>query len=185
MAEPQDQHEEEGPMAPAQLVEAMKALHKERIFVPPAVDEAVLREARQHLSQTEPRQFGWRPWVSWAAMAACLALIAWLVQRPDAGPDGGRFAPEDINHDGRVDILDAFALARKIETAGTLEPRWDINGDGRINRADVSAIADRAVTLTQTSLPTKRADTGDHRRIGLGSLTETVSVSVKTGGNRL
>src|SRR6185369_1280179 len=71
------------------------------------------------------------------------------------------FTREDINRDGRVDVLDAFALARRIETGGTLDPRWDINGDGRVDRADVNVIAARAVNLAQAEPEQKRsADRG-------------------------
>jgi hypothetical protein len=47
----------------------------------------------------------------------------------------------------RVDILDAFLLARRIESGGPLDAGWDINGDGRIDGDDVDAIAFAAVRL--------------------------------------
>lgn len=136
------------PKATPKLAAALKDLHKARIFVPPAVDEVVLARAREHLEQLPKRQPGWRPLLPWAALAASFVIGAWLVHtltRP-AAPTA-IFAREDINRDGRVDILDAFALARQIESGGTLDARWDITGDGRINRADVDAIATRAVNL--------------------------------------
>jgi hypothetical protein len=75
-------------------------------------------------------------------------------------------APGDINRDARVDILDAFGLARKVaawayEDANlspligrkpprTVDRSWDVNGDGRIDDADVQWIAARAVMLDRS-----------------------------------
>ena len=56
--------------------------------------------------------------------------------------------PSDLDHNGRVDILDAFHLARQLD-ADIAPAAGDINSDGRIDRADVEAIAMKAVTLTQ------------------------------------
>src|SRR5206468_7646984 len=164
MAE-QKQHPEEASLqAPEKLVEALNHLQKERIFVPPTVDHAVLRGAREHLRRLEGPQSGWKPWLSWAAMAACLALAVWLGERFSNPTRARAFAREDINRDGHVDVLDAFALARQIETGGTLDPRWDINGDGRVDRADVNAIAARAVDLAQAEpVPKRNADLKQHR----------------------
>lgn len=167
MAEQNQHPEEEGLQAPEKLVEALNHLQKERIFVPPPLDHAVLRGAREHLRRLERPQSGWKPWLSWAAMAACLALGAWLGQRFMNPTPGGSFDRADINSDGRVDILDAFVLAGKIQTGGTLDPRWDINGDGRVDRADVNAIAVRAVSLAQGGPEQKRsAALSPHREGG-------------------
>lgn len=53
----------------------------------------------------------------------------------------------DIDRNGRVDILDAFKLARLIESAESTEARWDINGDGMVDRKDVDSVAFDAVRL--------------------------------------
>ena len=157
MSELNPHTEDEDLQAPNSLVEALNHLYKERVFVPPAVDDAMSREARKHLQRLQRTKPGWKPWLSWAAMAACLTLAIWLGERLTRPSGGKSFAREDINRDGRVDILDAFALARKIETGGTLDPRWDINGDGRIDRVDVKAIAARAVSLAQAGTAPKRS----------------------------
>src|SRR5438034_803362 len=102
MAEP-NQHEEESLQAPEKLVDALSHLKKERVFVPPTVDEAVLRGAREHLRRLERPQSGWKPWLSWAAMAACLALAVWLVEHFTSPTRARPFAREDINRDGHVD----------------------------------------------------------------------------------
>ncbi len=55
--------------------------------------------------------------------------------------------PADIDLNGRVDILDAFKLARHIESDARPDARWDINGDGLVNRTDVDNVARAAVRL--------------------------------------
>ena len=46
-----------------------------------------------------------------------------------------------------MDILDAFALANRLETGATPEDQWDMNGDGQVNQADVDEISAVAVKL--------------------------------------
>src|SRR6266511_923352 len=157
MAEQNQLPEEASLQAPEKLLEALNDLQKERIFVPPAVDHAVLRGAREHLRRLKQPQSGWKPWLSWSAVAACLALAVWLGERFSNLTSARPFAREDINRDGRVDVLDAFALARRIDTGGTLDPRWDINGDGYVDRADVNAIAAHAVSLAQAGPEQRRS----------------------------
>jgi len=59
--------------------------------------------------------------------------------------------PADIDHNGRVDMLDAFQLARRIEAivepTAPLDVRWDMNGDGRVDREDIKTVALAAVRL--------------------------------------
>ncbi|MBI2926381.1 MAG: hypothetical protein HYY24_11860 [Verrucomicrobia bacterium] len=165
---------DEEPHAPAELVEALKSLHRVRIFVPPSVDEAVLAKARAHLAEStstrgtrsiraalakaraylaefNPMPFAWRPLAPWAALAASLVIVAWLAHtltKPASNPDGGTtFAREDLNQDGKVDILDALVLARTIEQGQTPGGQFDLNGDGAMDRRDAEVIAKRAVNL--------------------------------------
>ncbi len=168
MAERDKSFDGEDLQAPPRLVEALKNLHQERLFIPPTVDEQVLRAAREHLQGLERPDVAARQWLSWAAMAACLALTVWLAALFGGPPRPGKTGREDINHDGRIDILDAFALARNIETGATIDPRWDINGDGRVDRADVIAIANRAVSLGRFSAALMIQDPPDIRLVPSG-----------------
>ena len=55
----------------------------------------------------------------------------------------------DINNDGRVDILDAFVVARGIAHHEQLPAAWDVNGDGVIDQKDVDLLAQMAVTVSK------------------------------------
>ncbi len=95
------------------------------------------RRSTQHL----PRQLS-----RWAALAASIAVVMVLTSRA-AQPRV--VAAADVDRSGRVDVLDAFALARSIERGRTLQPVWDLNRDGTIDDRDVQAIAERAVRINR------------------------------------
>lgn len=77
--------------APPELVSALKRLSQEHPFVPPAVDEAVLRAAQQHLGRVEFRKTEhrgpalvsgklrplWR-WMRWLAAATAVITVVFL-----------------------------------------------------------------------------------------------------------
>jgi len=127
---------------PTELVGRLRALaSKTAVLVPRSVDEAVLLQARKHFSEVRRRRARFTAaW--WTAAAASIALMAVvglsLIQRP-------RYERADIDRNGRVDILDAFALARTLQRGAVKGP--DMNGDGVVNRADVDIIAAQAVKL--------------------------------------
>jgi|TARA_B100001971_G_scaffold210115_1_gene234941 hypothetical protein len=164
---------EQEPGVPAKLVADLKGLHKEHIFVPPKVDESILDAAREHLGDTsgksaeqEPMRQPWiLQWAPWASAAACLMLILFLTfpggkqnssLTSDAAPRqpfpspaivATKISPKDINRDGQVDILDAFALANRLEDGEAHQDQWDMNGDGQVDQADVDEISAVAVKL--------------------------------------
>ncbi|MEN6578378.1 MAG: dockerin type I domain-containing protein [Phycisphaerales bacterium] len=121
--------------------------------VPPQVDGAILEQARRRLTKRRPMILRFRWAAGIAAAAAVIALVAVLhmqpaTRRPQSvarvtGPE----SRIDLDGNGRVDILDAFRLAKGIESRGPADSNWDINGDGRINRADVDTVAFAAVRL--------------------------------------
>src|SRR5581483_5488985 len=130
--DPNTRRDGEEPSAPPALVAALKELPARRVFVPSTLDAAVLAAARRHL-EPRPARRGWiAQWRSWPAFAgAALLLIALLLWLGRTG--GERFAREDLNQDGRVDILDAFQLARELRSAA--KP-VDVNGDGVVDDRD-------------------------------------------------
>ena len=139
-------HDGEEPQAPPRLVAALKELPPRRVFVPPTLDERVIRAARQHLAA--PQRTGWvglRPWLSWLALAASCFVIAMLVLLT-IRKTPTRQASADLNHDGQVDILDAFQLERDLQ-ARKKAVGPDVNGDGVVDGKDVTALAAKAVAL--------------------------------------
>jgi hypothetical protein len=140
---------EENLDAPEKLVAALKSLPQPRLFIPPTLDEAILKEARRRISPTVKRPLaGWGWWVRWAAVTAAMVLLVGLAWQWNQGSRGSSFAREDLNQDHRVDILDAFILARRIEGPGPVPGVvLDLNGDGVVDDRDVRALAAQAVRL--------------------------------------
>ena len=142
--------------APEALVEDLRSLHGKGPEVPPEVDVAVMRMARARLE----RRGRPAPAVRWAlagAVAGCMLLVSLLLSVPgrlamDAARGPVAVAREDLDGNGRVDILDAFALARHLETRRPPKTEWDINGDGQVDGADVDLVAMAAVSLERRSL---------------------------------
>jgi Dockerin type I domain len=138
--------------APPKLVAALRRSQAGRVFVPPTVDEAILRAARNHLAparRTKQSLFGvWLRWPAVAASFALLVVVAYRLVRPESTSNPRTsYAQADLNHDGRVDILDALQLARQLESGGQPSPASDINGDGSVDRRDAAVIATMAVKL--------------------------------------
>jgi hypothetical protein len=124
---------------PDELSGELKRLYRQPAFVPQAMDDAVLGAAKRKLHRRRQRLW---PWVG-AAAAAMLMVGIWLGSEPATR----QYAREDIDRSGRVDILDALAIARNLQAADT---SYDINGDGVVNEADVDAVAMQAVALPGT-----------------------------------
>ena len=130
--------------APAKLAAALKASARRKVFVPTTVDEAILKAARAQLRpEDKPNVLRMPRWLFWPALAGgcvAVALIAHVLTPR-------QFAREDLNRDGKVDILDSFALARQLKNGDSLPALLDINGDGVVDERDVNAIASQAVAL--------------------------------------
>ena len=149
--------------------EDLNTLFKPQFSVPPELDRAIMDQAHQHLIPRHWRHRIFHHISLWrVAAAAAVIIFAFslnLTQKP--GPRTSRTVlvkaqAVDIDRNGRVDILDAFKLARHIEsvesTDKSLSPvssmgqalrkqGWDINGDGLVDRNDVDLVALSAVRL--------------------------------------
>ncbi len=152
------------------LSEDFNALFKPQFSVPPELDRAVMDQANRRLVQRHWRHRIFRHISLWrVAAAAAVIIFAFslnLTQKP--GPTTSRSIlveaqAIDIDRNGRVDILDAFKLARHIESADRTKTNlspvsstgqalrkqgWDINGDGLVDRNDVDSVAFAAVSLS-------------------------------------
>src|SRR6266853_3474966 len=133
--------------APPRLIEALSRASSERIFVPPAIDRTILKAVERQFSHSgrgRARRVWW--WTRLAAASAVVVAFA-LVTSEWQRVAKGRFALEDVNHDGQIDILDAFALARQVKQGKPADKRLDLNGDGVVDEKDVATIAAQAVKL--------------------------------------
>jgi hypothetical protein len=156
------------PASPEKLCAALLRLHGSRVSVPSSLDETVLRAAREHLARVSTERQGtlaraskWfaelreglldyfavrrrAAWAGMAALALGVGLLVWM--------DGHRLPTArsaDLNGDGMVDMLDAFALARELQQGPVNQSQLDLNGDGVVDERDVRALAARAVRLEQ------------------------------------
>lgn len=148
-AQPNPEGDEKDLNAPARLGEALRGLWKETVLIPASVDEKILAEARTWLAEVR-RQAQRRKVAGWMAMAASVvlsALVAQAVFHRGLFAERREYAREDLNHDGNVDILDAFQLARELKRGGTVDASRDFNRDGKVDAADVDFLAARAVSL--------------------------------------
>ena len=157
------------PDAPEQFRAALARTQSRRVVVPPTLDEAVMRAAREHLKSASnkapdrPRPAvaahslweelcagiaalrGGRHLAAFAAVMVTMVAagsLVWLTVHPRAAA-----RLEDLNGDGQVDMLDAFALAREIQQGQTPHSQLDLNGDGVVDERDVQVLAARAVRL--------------------------------------
>lgn len=143
----------------ANLAEDLKGLFETDLAVPGEVDRAVLDRARRRLTR-RGRWLWWPRWAAVAGAAAAVILFAVVLKTgvsPVSDTENRSAAPlskaavaslsGDIDLNGRVDILDAFKLARHVESGGAVEAEWDLNADGSVNRKDVDVVAFAAVRL--------------------------------------
>ncbi len=144
--------DDESLQAPPALVAALKNLPPAKVPVPSAVDETILRQAREHLDDRRkvvaPAFARRQKWLAIAASLTVFGSAIFLFTRPDAvTTPPTKFAREDINEDGQVDILDAYALSLKLDE-GKTAPAQDLNSDGKVDAQDAEAIAQKSVQLT-------------------------------------
>ena len=143
-----EKHDESAELrAPAELTRALRAFDAPKGAVPKAVDELILSNAHRHLASGR-RRFAWRI-ATIGALAAAVAIVFILPEftTHTPTPPPVPVLAGDIDGNGRIDILDAFALARHIERNEETAADWDVNADGRIDRRDVDALAKIAVRL--------------------------------------
>jgi hypothetical protein len=133
---------DDDPRLPEPLQRDMRRLLGPAPRIPAEIDRALAAAAARR-----PRWSPWmrpvvqRPWL--AATAAAALVLATLFVTRTRGP----LAREDFDRNGRVDVLDAFRLARALERGEPVPPAFDLDGDGVIDRRDVDLVAARAVRI--------------------------------------
>jgi len=141
----------------------LNTLFKPQFSIPPEIDRIVMDRAHQQLSPKHWRHRILRHISIWRiAAAAAVIIFAFslnLTQKP--GPTTKQsllveVRAVDIDGSGRVDILDAFKLARYVESSDRTVKKWDVNGDGLINSNDVDMVAFAAVRLPASVLPAQK-----------------------------
>jgi anti-sigma-K factor RskA len=132
--------------------EDLNTLLKPQFSVPPELDRAIMDRADRRLVQRHWRHRIFHHISLWriAAAAAVIIFAFSLNLTQKHGPSTSRAV--DIDRNGRVDILDAFKLARHIESAENTDKSlspvlgtgqalrkqgWDINGDGLVDHKGV------------------------------------------------
>jgi anti-sigma-K factor RskA len=149
------------------LADGVKALHGSTLPVTSDVDARILWLARGHAARIGRRKPRWSRLVgapaTWAAAAAAvLALASALFLARREQPTGERLtrvaaappaakpaALADLDGDGRVTVLDAFALARALETHAAASA-VDVNHDTQVDEDDVDAVLAMAVSVRGT-----------------------------------
>jgi hypothetical protein len=107
--------------------------------LPPETDAFLAGAARLAARRIAVRRRR-RVLVAVAPVAAAAALALTFVAR---GPHDAH----DVNGDGKFDILDAFALARRLDRGEAPRPEWDFNDDRHVDRADVDWAAHAVVRV--------------------------------------
>ena len=128
---------------PEALVTRLRARDERVPMLTPKADRAVREAATAHFADRRTSLPG-RRWYIPTAAAAAITLVALIVSRPpdDAMQEQQRFAddtpglPDDVDGSGRVDILDAFALARSRQA-----------NSSDVSQARIDELAARIVSL--------------------------------------
>jgi hypothetical protein len=139
------------------------------IGVPTEVDERIAALARARLTGRMAGAAGGARGLSWGrhlerrralpmrlitmTSAAAALLLVMLVgprlsRTPTPGPGTTQIALfGDIDADGRVDIVDALVLSKRVREGSASQNSWDIDDDGSVTERDAHAIRAMVVSL--------------------------------------
>lgn len=148
------------PTFPDRLAEDLRSLARVDLPVPGEIEDELVAMARGRLSRRGRMRLHVRRAGPLAA-AAGLAITAWIGLWWMRGGGTGPVVPQpgrarvasvlDIDASGRVDVLDAFIIARALHQGGMIDSAWDVTGDGTVSSLDVDAIAAAAVSIVKGS----------------------------------
>jgi hypothetical protein len=129
----------------------LDSIYKPDFEIPQQVDMAILNKASQKLKRSRSSIRILR----WIGPVAAAAAIIIFISLPKLQKQKASITPAetlasistDFDMNGQVDILDAFKLAKLIQSEVSVDNKWDINGDGQVDGGDVDEIAIVAVSL--------------------------------------
>src|SRR4051812_26271822 len=117
---PRHSSPDDDPDLPAGLVDALGGLYRRSVDVPARVDAAILSEAKSAYARRRRFWLVARAGGAAAAVAAAavVVLVLYLDRNRTSSPVAatGHVLSGDVDGNGRVDILDAFVLARKVDS---------------------------------------------------------------------
>ncbi len=137
-----------------EIAEALRPGPADTRKIPAAVEDAISRAVTEAVGRARARR---RPILPRPALAAAAAVVlaAALVHHSSTRNDAPQTTPRqavrrasDIDRNGTVDILDAYAIARGIGSGGA-EASWDVNRDGAVDGTDAEQVAREAVSLKE------------------------------------
>ncbi|MFK7789315.1 MAG: dockerin type I domain-containing protein [Phycisphaeraceae bacterium] len=152
---------------PDAIIDALRDLDGPAVLPDANRDADLLSGARQHLATSglSRKRRNLRLFfagstggaIAAAAMIAFVVFIGNPVSEPQAdqefaaatSPNSSQQTAErkgDIDQNGTIDILDAYALA-KAQQRGEGDPQYDLNNDGQVNQRDIDFLANQAVAL--------------------------------------
>ena len=137
---------------PRRLVDGLRSeVQSLRVLVPAELDERIRQAARLKLTRgvaagLASRGTVWRTWLPRIAAALCGAGLVglWVNTRPPLDTSDAR---RDLDQSGRIDILDAFSLARQLQRQAVSGEAFDLNGDRQVDERDVQLLISQAVAL--------------------------------------
>jgi hypothetical protein len=163
MNEPLPHPDDRDPVLPERLRADLIASFGPAPRVSPETDARILASARAGFARRLRFRLLARAAGAVGAVAAAVTIFVFVKHhhwdprpQPSVVATGTKIRPGDADRSGRVDILDAFVLAKKVESdahpAAPLSAWEDVNGDGALDRRDVDQVAALAVALTPGNL---------------------------------
>jgi hypothetical protein len=133
------------------LPAGLRGLYAPPRGVPAELDRVIVSAGRAAMAGRRR----WRLVMRWgvgAAAAAAIIVVAIHLMPGSPAPQSpagqqAKQTGEDLNHDGKVDMLDAYLLARRVELKEKMGRELDLNQDGVVDRKDADVIALEAVKL--------------------------------------
>jgi hypothetical protein len=139
-----------GPADLPRFAEALRRLDEAPIETPADVDEAIHTSIAAHFASHRRKSKRWF-FAAGGALAAVLGISVVLRSSWNTAPVPQVQIAGDLDANGRVNILDAYLLARELNRGGSAVASADVSGDGRVDAADVQAIASVAVSISTPS----------------------------------